>query len=182
MSMVLPERVRAGDTWQWKLSSQCFLASDGYQCHVGLKGKYGQYTFSSTPLGSAFNVLVDLDTTKDIVPGAYNYVIALSKNGEQFTAGSGLIVVDVNLFSPGMVDLRDHAEKMLEAIEATLEGRATSDHQEYEILGRKLTRIPVEELMRLRNQYKVEVQNQQYVERLKARGGVAGRIRIRFVS
>jgi hypothetical protein len=49
---------------------------------------------------------------------------------------------------------------MLEAINALLEGRATKDQQSYRIGDRELTRIPVPELLKLRDYYKAEAQRE----------------------
>ena len=45
----------------------------------------------------------------------------------------------------------------LEAIEATLSGRATSATAEYEIAGRRLKYIPLPELITLRDRYRMDV-------------------------
>ena len=43
--------------------------------------------------------------------------------------------------------------KTIDAIEATLEGRAASDQQAYAIQGRRVDRIPVPELIQLHEYY-----------------------------
>jgi hypothetical protein len=60
-----------------------------------------------------------------------------------------------------------HASRMLTAIEAALEGRITSDMEQYSIAGRQITKIPVNELLVLRDKYKAEVQAEEDAENLK---------------
>lgn len=52
---------------------------------------------------------------------------------------------------------KSHAEIMLDAIEARLQGRAVSDHERYSIDGRSLDRIPFADLVKLRDKYRREV-------------------------
>lgn len=58
---------------------------------------------------------------------------------------------------------KSHAEKMLEAIEATLEGRITDDYKSLKINNREITKHSFDELLRLRDYYRAEV------TRIKAR-------------
>ncbi len=50
-----------------------------------------------------------------------------------------------------------HARRMLNAIEAALEGRASKDTESYTIEGRSLSRTPIPDLLRLRAIYRREV-------------------------
>jgi hypothetical protein len=54
-------------------------------------------------------------------------------------------------------DTAGHAERMLTAIEALLEGKAGKDVASYAIAGRSLTRMTVDELMKWRSHYRGEV-------------------------
>lgn len=58
---------------------------------------------------------------------------------------------------------KTHAEKMLEAIEAALEGRITDDYKTLKINNREITKHSFDELLRLRDYYRAEV------ARIKAR-------------
>ena len=52
---------------------------------------------------------------------------------------------------------QSHAERMLAAIEATLEGRATDEYKTLKINNREITKHSFDELTRLRNYYRKEV-------------------------
>ncbi len=56
-----------------------------------------------------------------------------------------------------------HAEKMLQAIEAVLEGRATDEYKSLKINNREITKHSFDELRRLREYYRAEL------TRIKAR-------------
>lgn len=60
-----------------------------------------------------------------------------------------------------------HAKTMLDAIEAVLEGRITSDIEQYLIDGRQITKIPISELKTLRDEYRAEYKKEQRTQNIK---------------
>jgi len=60
-----------------------------------------------------------------------------------------------------------HAKTMLDAIEAVLEGRIDSDVEQYQIAGRQITKIPILELKKLRDDYRAEYKKEQKIENIK---------------
>ena len=93
-------------------------------------------------------------------PGRYQYQLRAIEPDDgaviELEAGKVSVLADVSLLADGH-DARSHAERVLDAIEATIEGRATSDQESYAIAGRSLSRTPLGELVRLRSQYRAEV-------------------------
>lgn len=65
--------------------------------------------------------------------------------------------------TPEIKPEKTHAEKMLEAIEAVLEGRVTNDYKTLKINNREITKHTFDELRRLREYYRAEM------TRIKAR-------------
>lgn len=53
-----------------------------------------------------------------------------------------------------------HAERTLAVIEAVLEGRLTDDIEQYQIAGRSVSKIPIEQLTKLRGRYAAMVQQE----------------------
>ena len=60
--------------------------------------------------------------------------------------------------TPSPID--SHASRMLAAIESVLEGKVTSDVASYSIAGRSITKIPIAELIELREKYRKEYENE----------------------
>lgn len=58
------------------------------------------------------------------------------------------------------VETKTHAEKMLEAIEAVLEGRLTDEYKTLKIGNREITKHTFDELRRFRDYYRGEVARQ----------------------
>ena len=55
-------------------------------------------------------------------------------------------------------DARSHVQRVLDAIEAVLEKRATLDQEQYRINNRELRRTPIADLLKLRDRYRMELQ------------------------
>lgn len=60
----------------------------------------------------------------------------------------------------GIDNTKTHAEKMLEAIEAVLEGRLLDEYKTLKIGNREITKHTFDELRRLRDYYRGEVARQ----------------------
>lgn len=73
-----------------------------------------------------------------------------------------------------------HATTMLAAIEAVLEGRITSDIEQYSIAGRQITKIPITELLVLRDRYKAEVAREEAAASLELGEKSKRTIKVRF--
>jgi len=120
-------------------------------------------------LGAAAAITVDLADVDgshggtlgfaDAVAGTYAYAIKATRVADAAvrTVQNGSLQV---LPDPASQDVRTHAEKVLEAIEALIEGRATKDVSSYSIAGRSLTRMSPDELVKWRSHYRNEVAKQ----------------------
>jgi len=73
-----------------------------------------------------------------------------------------------------------HAKTMLDAIEAVLEGRITSDIEEYTIAGRQITKIPIIELKKLRDEYRAEYKKEQRIQNIKLGKSGSHKMHVRF--
>ncbi len=74
-------------------------------------------------------------------------------------------------------DGRNHVQRVLDAIEAVLERRATQDQEKYKINNRELWRTPLSELLVLRDRYRSELRRM----RAAAKGGLFDQaVRVRF--
>jgi hypothetical protein len=69
---------------------------------------------------------------------------------------------------------------VLEAIEAVLEGRASSEVAQYEIAGRSLRYIEPAQLLKLRDRYRAEVAREDAAQRVAAGLPDARRVFVRF--
>jgi hypothetical protein len=79
-----------------------------------------------------------------------------------------------------LYDNRSHAKKVLDAIEAVLEGRATRQDQSYSIAGRTLALTPIPDLMKLRAVYKDEYEGEVATANIRIGRASGRKIAVRF--
>jgi len=73
-------------------------------------------------------------------------------------------------------DLRDQ----IQAIETVLSGRITSDVENYSIAGRQITKIPITELLVIRDRFKRELISMEAAEKVALGQGNPRKILTRF--
>jgi hypothetical protein len=157
---VEPQRLRAGDTWQWRRED---LAGDypaaAWTLRYSLKNPDDHVELAAAADGAMFAITVDIATTKSAKPGAYRMVGYVENAGvtQRFPVYEGSVEILPAYANAGVVDDRSHARKVLEAIEAVIENRATKDQEEYSIGHRSLKRTPLADLMDLRARYRTQV-------------------------
>lgn len=173
-----PALILAGDTAKWLKSLADYPASAGWVLSYALVSAAQRYTFAATAQGDDHLVNVTAATTAAYAAGGYEYRGTVSKAGEVFTIASGRLTI-----SPAFgaaVDARSQARRTLEAIEATLEGRASSATAEYQIAGRQMKYIPIPELLQLRDRYRMDVAGEDKAAHIAKGLGNPGRIYVRF--
>lgn len=165
-----PNRLTAGDTWQWTrrlidyppdtFTLWYFLRA------VNVTGSTGKLDVSAGADPNApdqFLVTVPSATTAPLPSGEWVWQAAVKDaNGNRTTLDGGTLWVDQNLEAlTGGVDNRTHNQKMLDAIEALLEKRATKSEESYQIAGRSLKHLTPQELVQWHGVYKNRVRREQ---------------------
>lgn len=138
----------------------------------------GAYEVDSTPAANGQHQLTAaaFDTAK-WTPGIYSYSLRATDGVEVVEIDSGTMAVkaDLAVVAAG-IDQRDHVRRVLDAIEAVIEHRATQDQARYKINNRELWRTPLGDLMRLRTYYK----NQLVRMQMKASGKFGRSVKVRL--
>lgn len=173
-----PARLIAGDTARWSRLLAGYPASAGWLLSYELVNAGAQIGFGSSALGMSHLVNVPAAVTAGWAPGAYAWRARATLGADVFTVGSGQMQIEP-AFSTAL-DARSHARRTLQAIEDTLEGRASSATAEYQIAGRSLKYIPIAELLVLRDRYRRDVAAEDAAARMAAGLGNPGRIYTRF--
>jgi hypothetical protein len=179
---MLQETLIAGDSLDFITSPTLYPASAGWTLTYVLTPQAAggtSITFTATASGDDYLIEVSAATTAAWTAGAYSWASAVSKAGERFTVDDGSITIRPDPFTATSLDNRSHARKMLDAIEAALESRATAsqlDLLELTIYSRSSKRDP-SVLMKARSQYIAEVARENAA--LGIRPG-NGRVFVRF--
>lgn len=105
--------------------------------------------------GNDFVVVVPAATSGVWIIGRYHWQAYIERNSdnERITVDSGQFDVKANRATE-TGDPRGHVKKVLDAIEAVIESRATKGQESYSIAGRSLARTPIADLLLLRDRYK----------------------------
>lgn len=163
--MIFPEKFIKGETveytvsvsdypaTEWSMSVICALCSD----YPDRTGTGSASTFTASADGNSHEFSID---TSSLTPGAYKYQCKVTKDSKThfIKAYSGSFVVEHSLSSSlGGVDVRSHAEKMIDYIEDLLEGRVKSEHKTIKHNGRELIKHSLNELRELRDYYRGEI-------------------------
>lgn len=153
-----PLEVAAGDTIQWKRNLPAYPASEGWALKYALRGP-AIIDITATADGSEHLVTVASTVNPAWLAGDYMVQGFVEKAAERFTIYSGRLTVTPNLaaIAAGTYDGRSHARRVIAAIEAVIEGRASRDQQEMWVDGERLVRTPFEILMQIRQRYRREL-------------------------
>ena len=167
------DKINIGDTLKKSVTVSGYSAADGWTLHYKINSTT-PITITSTADGEAHSILVSAATTAQYVAGTYNYqAYVTNASGERYTLQSGRVTL------ASISDI-SHARKVLAAIEATLEGRATSDQMQIEVNGRKLVYASQLDLRKLYDIYKADIAAEDKKARLAA--GLSGnnKVLLRF--
>jgi hypothetical protein len=171
----MPSSLRAGDTWQLLLtladhdaptwSSVLYFEKAGLSFSVNGAASGSQHSFTLAAADSAGKE-----------PGNYKWFIRATAAGIVDTVLEGWLDILPDLAAAKGRDHRGPARVMLDAVNATLLGRASSDQLAMTINGRSISRIPLPELRQWQAQLKQEVRT----EEKGAAAGLGRNIKVRY--
>lgn len=171
--MLIPQDIISGETLSLGFYDKNYPASD-WSLNLYIRGA-SSLDVEGTPNGDSFDIFVN---TESLDAGQYQYQVELIKGPEKHFAQAGFFTVKAGLedVSAGH-DPRSHVEKVLEAIEALIESRATNEHKKLKINNRELEKHSFEELVKMRKVYKSEVA---ILKRKRADQSLFSPIKVRF--
>lgn len=171
-----PRELTAGDTWAWLKTLGDYPATS-WTLTYKLASREHELTITCTASGSDHAANVTAANSANVKPGLYDYMGYVDDGaGTRYTVVRGQLTVKANPASVGAGhDPRSFNKRMVDAIEATMENRATPGQREmvqYALADRSVTfdtQDTRERLVSLLNQFKWQVANERDRERL-ARG------------
>ncbi|MCA1567245.1 MAG: hypothetical protein LC803_16655 [Acidobacteria bacterium] len=150
-----PESFVAGESLKWTKKLADYNPADGWALTTHFRGVTADgFDAAGVADGNQFLIAVPAATTAPLAAGTYYWQTWVEKDGEKYMIDSGQTEVRPGLAGlEGTYDGRSQVKKILDAIDATIEGRATTDQHMYMIGNRQLMRIPVEQLLSVRTKY-----------------------------
>ena len=187
MAATIPENepleIRAGDTWAWTRSLDDYPASTWTLKYRFKHPTATGFEITATASGTDHAVSVAAATTTGYTAGTWAWQAWVESGAEKYTVDSGSLVILADYRSGAATttaDSRTHATKVLAAIEAVIEGRASKDQEEYTIGNRSLKRTPLADLIKFRSRYRLEAAGEAQAERLRNGLGSSGFINVRL--
>ena len=166
----IPAEVRAGDTVQWSRSLADYPPADGWTLSYTLVTPTSVHNFAATTPGDQYQALVTAATTAAWPAGNATLVEQVTSGAQRHTLGEYFFRVLPNVATGDGADTRTHAQKVLDNINAWLEGKADFAG-EVELAGRRIRNYSLEELLMLRDRYAAmvaaEVSGKGLVRRVK---------------
>lgn len=170
-----PDTLVAGDRWAWKRTD---LGADYPPASYALKYVLRQHETGAeieiSAVGSGLDYVVEVlsVTTAAHPPGRYTWTAFIIRtiDNQRVRVGTGTLTIAPDRDTDS-ADPRSHSRKVLDAITAVMENRATVDQQEYSIAGRSLKRMSIADLLLLKDRYQIEVNREEAAEKLAAGTG-----------
>lgn len=171
----VPSALVSGDTWAWTLSIPGYEAPT-WTASVYFQNSAAAFSATASASGSDHAFSVSAATTTTYAAGRYRWTVRVTDGSAVTTIESGWVDVARNPAAAGTHDHRSWARRTLEAVEAFLEGNASTAQQAMTIQGRSLTRWSIAELTKWRDRLKSEVTG----EEASTNAGKGRTIKLRF--
>lgn len=115
-------------------------------------------TLASTADGSDHLITATVPVNSLWVAGWYDYEITATDGTEVVSIECGRVeIVKALELITSAYDARTHARRVYEAICAVIEKRASVDQESYKINNRELKRMSIDDLIKLKTQYKTKM-------------------------
>lgn len=160
-----PETVRAGDTWQWRITDPDFPIAEGWTLSYAFRGASApawQAGWVDTSTGE-YVVTVPISATTGIVAGNYQWSRMFTKAGQRFTSADGFFTVELDLAVAAAGAAQSHAERMVTILEQEIAARVAGTgtaHESYQIGPRALNKIPIGELRKMLGAYRARLERE----------------------
>jgi len=179
---VEPETLAAGDTWSWTREFSEYPAPTWTLAYYfrNATQKFAIAGGEIVASGNQFVVTKAAADTASLVAGRYSWQALVSNGALRHKAAEGVLIVEPNYATDVVLDTRSQARKLLDAIDATLNGRATVDQKSMSVAGRTIERMTAAELWQLRQRVAMDVKREEDAALLADGGPDRRRVGIRF--
>jgi hypothetical protein len=170
-----PTSLRAGDRAQWTKTLSDYPPADGWDLKYRLLNEsVALDAITATEDGTTYSIDLPTTYTADLAAGIYQLTGWVEKSGDRKTIYLADVEILANLAAAtSAVDSRSHVKKVLDALEAMIEGRATNAEESIVVPGfgnKQIQYLNPLELRKARNLYRRE-----YEEELRATARKNGR-------
>jgi hypothetical protein len=175
-----PKFFTAGDSVEWERYLEGYPPSEGWGLFYSFRNFESSFNLAALPKADHYRVTLSAKETLQYKAGIYWWQATVFKAEDQQTVLEGTLEVKPNLALLDSYDGRSHVKKTLDALEATILGKASRDQLSYSIAGRSLSRLNPTELLKWRDVYRAELVREINRERLSKGLKSGGIIKVRF--
>lgn len=175
VASVTPSDLIAGTTWAWDRDYGDFPRPT-WVATAYFDNADETFNVASSQNGTAQRFSETSAASSAHKAGRYRVRILVTDGTSTYEAESTWIDVEANPASSAKYDPRSWARRTLDAVEAFLEGNATTAQQSMSIQGRSLSRWSLAELQQFRNQLRAEVRT----EEQGSNAGLGRDIKVRY--
>jgi len=148
----IPNTIKAGVTFDVKIRYPEFSAPECIAV-MYLRG-ISSINLAAEKEADVLRFYATAEETKSWVSGVYTYSVRILKGADIIEIETGTLQIVPDIMSlPEGHDARSSNRKILDAIVAVIEKRATQDQERYKINNRELWRTPLPDLLALKNHY-----------------------------
>jgi hypothetical protein len=158
----VPETITAGESVSWRVRLSAFPADESWVLTYTLVKTGVKISIASTADADAHLVELTAATTGAYTAGTYDWQAHVAKGTERYLVSSGIIQIapDYATQTSGY-DARTHTKKVLDALEAAVEGRASLTQLQQKVgevqVGHMSLKDQVEMLELYRAKYRKEM-------------------------
>lgn len=176
-----PLKITKGSTVKWSKTLSHYPADDGWVLTYAFRGGV-VLDVAAIADGSDHSVTLSATATGALAAGAYWWQSYATKGSERFDveAGSLQVIADLASLQGGVYDGRTHEKKVLDSLQATLEGRASTLDREVKINGREVKFYEMTDILVFYDKYKALVAQQDNQERVNRGEKSSSNVYMRF--
>lgn len=160
-----PTSLRAGDTWQWRREDLSDFPASAWTLKYYFRKATAYFDITASADGDNFAVSVAKATTANYPDGDYDWLAVVESATERHEVDRGRLKVLPNLATAAAFDARSFARTMLDAVEAALTSKASTQQLDLvqAALADRSMQYDTAALMTLRGQLLSEVRREDAV-------------------
>lgn len=179
ISNIEPKSFTAGETVEWQKELDNYSPQNGWQLVYSFCSTDNKFEVTAIGENNYYVIRLSCEETSKYVPATYWWQSRVIQEDTQYIIESGELIIKPNLALLDNYDGRSHVKKVLDALEATILGKASRDQLSYSISGRSLSRLSPSELLKWRDIYKAEYARNLQEEKLN-KGLGSNLIKVKF--
>ena len=170
LTRYVPAVIVQGDTVTWTSRNITYPSTDGWTLTYTLQITGTAHTVVAVGNSDgSYTATIPSTVSATYAGGNYRFQGVVTSGSDRHTVEQGTLFVELDFATNPDANSESEVKRALDAVEANLLGKATSDQQSYTIQGRSLTRYSIEELQSLRDYYQRRYDRELAEEGLKVK-------------